>query len=75
MKKKSKRLNNLNEWISRFRELIRHPLRLTGFALSLLVLLTLFHLLVLGLPDPLTQRIAARIRAAGIPLQMDAIRL
>ena len=46
-----------------------------GFALSLSVLLVLFALLVVGLPPSLTRRITAQAREAGIPLQVESIRL
>ena len=46
-----------------------------GFALSLSVLLVLFALLVVGLPPSLTSRITAQAREAGIPLQVESIRL
>ena len=59
----------------RLRRLIRHPLRLAGFTLSLLILLTLFHLLTLGLPSSITRRITTRIQENGIPLQIDSISL
>lgn len=52
-----------------------HILRLTGFALGLAVLLILFALLVVGLPPGLTNRITARVRAEGIPLQVQSIHL
>ncbi|MCC7300757.1 MAG: hypothetical protein IT583_06735 [Verrucomicrobia bacterium] len=52
-----------------------HILRLTGFALSLAILLILFALLVIGLPPSLTRSITAQVRAAGIPIQVESIRL
>ncbi len=52
-----------------------HILRLTGFALGLSVLLALFALLVVGLPPSLTRRITAQVQQAGIPLQVQSIRL
>ncbi len=57
------------------RRLIRHPLRLAGFALSLLILLTLFHLLTLGVPGTITRKITGHIQAQGIPVQIESIRL
>lgn len=52
-----------------------HVLRLAGFALGLSVLLAFFALLAVGLPPELTRRITAEVRAAGIPLQVQSIRL
>ena len=54
---------------------ILHLLRLGGFAIGLLLLLFLFHLLTLGLPDPLTQKITAEARKKGLPIQVDSIHL
>ncbi len=52
-----------------------HIFRLTGFALGLFILLGLFALLVVGLPPNLTHRITAQLQEAGIPLQVQSIRL
>ena len=52
-----------------------HIFRLAGFALGLSVLLALFALLVVGLPSRLTHRITAQFQAAGVPLQVQSIRL
>ncbi len=52
-----------------------HLIRLTSFTIGFLILLFLFHLLILGVPDQLTQRITAKIRENGIPLHIDTIRL
>lgn len=41
----------------------------------LFVLLVLFALLVIGLPPDLTRRITAQVQEAGIPLQVESIRL
>jgi len=57
-----------------FRQIL-HLLRLIGFTLALLILLFLFHLLTLGLPDQLTRRITAEVRKKGLPLQIESIRL
>ncbi len=57
-----------------FRKIL-HLLRLVGFTLALLILLFLFHLLTLGLPDPLTRKITAEVRKKGLPLQIESIRL
>lgn len=73
---KSKRKNPSSR---RRKRLLRHPVRqffrLTGFTLSLAVLLTLIALLTFGLPDSLTRRITAKIQDAGIPIQIQSIRL
>jgi len=52
-----------------------HLIRLIGFALGLLILLTLFHLLAVGLPDSMIRQITTRARERGLPLQIDSIRL
>ncbi len=52
-----------------------HLLRLVGFTLALLLLLFLFHLLTLGLPNQLTQKIASEAQRKGLPLQIESIRL
>jgi len=57
-----------------FRKLL-HLLRLISFTLGLLILLFLFHLLTLGLPNPLTQKITAKAREKGLPLHLDSIHL
>ncbi len=57
-----------------FRKIL-HLLRLVGFTLALLILLFLFHLLTLGLPDQLTQKIAREARKKGLPVQIESIRL
>ncbi len=46
-----------------------------GFTLGLSALLALFALLVIGLPPSLTRRITAQVQEAGIPLQVQSIRL
>ena len=61
-------------WV-RLRQLGRHPLRLAGFTLSLLILLTLFLLFTRGLPDYFTQKIIDRVQKKGLSLQIDSIRL
>jgi len=53
----------------------RHLLRLIGFTLGLLILLALFHLLTMGLPDHVTQKITAQARKKGLPLQIGSIQL
>jgi len=53
----------------------RHILHLTGFALALLFVLVLFSLMVVGLPPGLTRRIAAQVQEAGLPIQVESIRL
>jgi len=57
------------------RKASRHLLRLAGFALAFSFLLVLFSLLVIGLPEQLTQRINAQVLEAGIPLHFDSVRL
>lgn len=49
--------------------------RLSLFTAGVLVLLALFHLLIIGLPDSLTARITERLRQTGIPLHLDGITL
>ncbi len=46
-----------------------------GFTLGLSALLALFALLVIGLPPSLTRRITVQVQEAGIPLQVQSIRL
>jgi hypothetical protein len=53
----------------------RHILHLTGFALALLILLALFSLMAVGLPTAMTRRIAAQAQEAGLPIQVQSIRL
>jgi hypothetical protein len=63
---------------ARVANLLRHPLRLTGFTLSLLILLGLFYLLTHGIPAKLTKRILTEIQQAdgsyeeGDPLFIQA---
>lgn len=52
-----------------------HLIRLIGFGLGLLILLALFHLITIGLPDQVTRQIAARALKSGLPLQIESIRL
>ncbi|HPR83666.1 MAG TPA: AsmA-like C-terminal region-containing protein [Pontiellaceae bacterium] len=75
MKNKLKKSNSLDPHSIRPGRLFLHTLRLIGFALGLSVLLALFALLAIGLPPGLTNRITARIREAGVPLQVESIRL
>jgi hypothetical protein len=75
LKNKLKKSNSLSQDKVRPAKLRLHIFRLTGFALGLSLLLTLFALLVVGLPPGLTHRIIARAQAAGIPVQVDSIRL
>ena len=75
MKNKLKKSNNPDRRTVRPGKVRLHILRLTGFALGLSVLLALFALLVVGLPPSLTQRIVAQVQTAGVPLQVQSIRL
>ena len=75
MKKKLKKSSNPDPRTGRSGKRWGHILGLTGFTLGLSVLLTLFALLVVGLPPGMTRRITARVQEAGIPLQVDSIRL
>ncbi|MFA7256084.1 MAG: AsmA-like C-terminal region-containing protein [Kiritimatiellales bacterium] len=76
MKNKLKKSSNPDPRTARPAKEIRlHILRLTGFALGLSVMLTLFALLAVGLPPGLTHRITAQIQASGIPLQIESIHL
>lgn len=59
----------------RWRKALLHLLRLTGFTLALLLLLALFHLIVLGIPDPLTRKFTERLQEKGIPVSIGAITL
>lgn len=52
-----------------------HLLRLAGFALALLLLLALFHLIILGIPDPLTRKLTKRLQEEGFPVSIGAITL
>lgn len=75
MKNKQKPSNSPDSTPAHRRKIGFHIFRLTGFALGLSVLLTLFALLVIGLPPGLTRRITAELQAAGIPVQVQSIRL
>ncbi len=75
MKNKPKSSNGPDTPFVRSLKTALHLLRLVGFTVALLCLLALFHLVTLGLPNHLTQQITARAREAGIPLQIDSIRL
>ena len=75
MKNKPKRSNGPSLSFVRFGKTVLHLIRLIGFTLALLILLFLFHLLTLGLPDQLTRKITAEIQKKGLPLQIDSIRL
>ncbi|MEI7851460.1 MAG: hypothetical protein WCH86_06465 [Kiritimatiellales bacterium] len=70
-----KKSNSPDPRTSRSGKRWRHILGLMGFTLGLSVLLALFALLVVGLPPELTRRITAQVREAGLPLQVDSIRL
>lgn len=48
---------------------------MVGFALGLLILLTLFHTITIGLPDQVTRQITARALKGGLPLKIESIRL
>lgn len=50
-------------------------MRLTGFALGLVLLLALFHLLTLGLPQQITQKITGKLQENNLPVTIDSIRL
>lgn len=75
LKKKPKKLNNPDPRPGRLGKAIRHLLRLTGFALILILLLTLFYLLTLGIPGPLTRHITAGFQKKGVPLHIESISL
>jgi len=75
LKNKLKQSNSPDPRAVRPVRLRLHIFRLTGFALGLSALLTLFSLLVVGLPPGLTRHITAQAREAGIPLQVQSIRL
>ena len=75
MKNRLKKPSNPEPSTPRQAKTSRHILRLIGFTLGLLILLVLFFLLVVGLPPSLTRRITAQLHAAGIPLQVESIRL
>jgi hypothetical protein len=75
LKNKLKKSNSPDPQAVRKERPRRHLLRLTGFALGLSVLLALFALLAAGLPPGLTRRITAQVQAAGLPLQVQSIRL
>ncbi|MCU0857604.1 MAG: hypothetical protein MUC65_04275 [Pontiellaceae bacterium] len=62
----SRAVRSKNRW--------RRLLRLAGFALILAVLLALLSLFA-GLPPQAVKRITAKIKTAGIPLQIESIRL
>jgi len=74
LKNKPKRLRSPNPR-GRLGKGILHLFRLAGFALILIVLLALFHLLTIGIPGPLTQNITGWLQKKGIPLQIDSISL
>lgn len=75
MKKKLKKSNSPDPRTGRSGKRWRYILGLAGFTLGLSVLLVLFALLVVGLPPGLTRRIMAQAQEAGIPLQIQSIRL
>lgn len=75
LKKKPKKSNNPDPRPGRFGQAIRHLLRLTGFALLLILLLGFFYLLTLGIPGPLTRRITAGLQKNGILLGVESISL
>ncbi|NOU35296.1 MAG: hypothetical protein HOO88_00750 [Kiritimatiellaceae bacterium] len=75
MKNTLKKSNSPEPRAARPAKLRLHIFRLTGFALGLSLLLTLFALLVVGLPPGLTHRIITKVQAEGIPLQVESIRL
>ena len=75
MKNKLKKSSSPDPHSIRPGRLFLHILSLIGFALGLSILLALFALLVVGLPPSLTNRITAQVRAAGVPLQVESIRL
>lgn len=75
MKNRPKRSNGPDPRFGRFRKSALHLIRLIGFALGLLILLALFHLITIGLPDQVTRQITARALKSGLPLQIESIRL
>jgi hypothetical protein len=75
LKKILKKSNSPDPSASRVRNRWRRILGLTGFTLGLSALLVLFALLVVGLPPGLIRRITAQAQEAGIPLQVQSIRL
>ncbi|MGE4489456.1 MAG: hypothetical protein AB7E95_07935, partial [Kiritimatiellales bacterium] len=54
---------------------VRHLLRIAGFTVSLSILLILFSLLVIGLPDAVTRTVSEHFLSHGIPIRFDSIRL
>jgi len=75
LKNKQKKSNSPDLRRGHRKKALLHLLRLAGFTLALLLLLALFHLLTLGLPDPLTQSITARLQENGIPVHIESITL
>jgi len=75
LKNKPKRSNGPSLSFVRFGKTALHLLRLVSFTLALLVLLALFHLLTLGIPNRATRHITAQARKKGLPLQIESIRL
>jgi len=65
---------NKNRFV-RLGKIILHLLRLIGFALGLTLLLALFHLLVIGLPDGVVRKITVQAQEAGLPVRIESIKL
>lgn len=75
LRTKTKKLNNPDPRTGHWGRAIRSLFRLIGFAFLFTLLLTLFYLLTLGVPDPLTRRITANLQKKGVPLCVESISL
>lgn len=67
--------NNPDPRSGRWRKAIPHLLRLTGFSLAGLLLIFLLHLVLVGIPDPLTQRINRSLHQRGMPIDISSVTL
>jgi len=66
---------NFKKQALRFGRIIFYLLRWSSFTCSLLVLLALLYLFTAGLPDEAVGAVARRLQEAGLPVQIENIRL
>lgn len=75
MKTQQKKQASKNTFRGRFVRTSLHLLRLVGFSLGVLTLLLLFHLMVIGLPQPATRWALQHLQNKGIPIRAEKITL
>ena len=75
MKTNQQKPKSLKQHRNRTGRRILHLLRLSAFAVGLILMLALFHLAFIGIPSGLTRQLTATLQEKGLPLSVRAITL